>query len=315
LLAGIVLAGMAALTRQTGGVLAVGFGITLTLAAWRKQWQWPGALVSAGVVGCAAVGAILATMYYDRLHATPGARTYVDFLRDSRVSFAAQLWEGLRLRVFDTGRLIVPGMFGAYNKRHSWIDINTVVYVPLFVGLALGWWRRLRSGGVSVLSTGWIVYLLFYMVWPFDQGPRFLMPMLPVLCLALWDLVTMVAANAGIRLRSFVMVLAGAHLAISLGVWLSAYPRTIRTNRQWAPLASLAETIRLQREPTATLLPHGQEYYLAFLLDRRVQQLNRGEAIPPQIRWLVTTDAEQAPSGFALRKTAGTCRLWERVGS
>jgi hypothetical protein len=312
LFAGIALAGMAALTRQTGGVLAAGFFVALALAVARKQWRWPGALVSAGLVGCAGAGAVLATMYYDRLHATPGARTYVDFLRDSRVSFAAQLWEGLRLRVFDTGRLIVPGMFGAYNKRHSWIDINTVVYVPLFVGLTVGWWRRLRVGGSSVLSLGWIVYLLFYMVWPFDQGPRFLMPMLPVLCLAVWDLVTMFA-KAGMRVRKFVVILAGAHLAISLGFWLSTYPRTIRTNRQWAPLASLAETIRLDRQPTATFLPHGQEYYLAFLLDRRVQQFNPGQAIPAQIRWLVTTETEPAPIGFVIRKTAGTCRLWEPV--
>jgi hypothetical protein len=78
-------------------------------------------------------------------------------------------------------------------------------------------------------------------------------------------------------------------------------------------LASLAETIRLDRQPTATLLPHGQEYYLAFLLDRRVQQFNPGQAIPAQIRWLVTTETEPAPIGFVIRKTAGTCRLWERV--
>lgn len=310
LILGSLLAALAALTRQTGGVLVIGFGLAVLAAAWRRRWTWPAAMIAALFVGAIASAPVLATMLYERAHALPGSKTYTDFLRDPALALSAQLTEGLRLRIYEIGRLILPGMFGAYSREHRWLDLNTAFYVPTFLVLAYGWFRRLRTAGLDTLNLAWPVYLLFYMVWPFDQSTRFMMPMLPVLCLLVWDL----AARTG-RFRSWILTtLIVAHLVVALGAWATTVPKIRRENTQtWGPMTALAAPIRANLQPVATFLPHRQHYYLMFLIDRRVETLDSPIAIGPSTYWLVTRSNDPVPAGFTLRQSAGDFRLLERL--
>jgi hypothetical protein len=312
LILGSVLAALTALTRQTGGVLVIGFGLAVLAAAWRRRWNWPAALIAALFVGAIASAPVLATMLYERAHALPGSKTYTDFLRDPALALSTQLTEGLRLRIYEVGRLILPGMFGAYSREHRWFDPNTAFYVPTFLLLAYAWCRRLRTAGLDTLNLAWPVYLIFYMVWPFDQSTRFMMPMLPVLCLLVWDL----AAGAG-RFRGCILTaLVVAHLVVALGAWATTLPKIRRENTQtWGPMTSLAAPIRANVQPVATFLAHRQQYYLMFLIDRRVEPLDSLTAIGPANYWLLTRTNDPIPEGFTPRQTAGDFRLLERLAA
>ena len=56
----------------------------------------------------------------DRAGSEQGTVSYAAFIRDPNLNLAEQLLEGSRLRIQETGRLLLPGMYKAYAKSAPW---------------------------------------------------------------------------------------------------------------------------------------------------------------------------------------------------
>ena len=175
------------------GVMAVcGYAIVVFRQAWQGQISWQRAIGTHAAGWQPAALATLALVAYEaHTAALVGVHDNATYLHEFKVadeSLLAQLIEGVRVRGSEMGRLLVPGMFKAYAPPFRWWNINMAVYVPLVCGLAWAWWNVSRDKR-SALLLMFPCYLALYIVYPSDQGARYLLPLLPVLVVCLWWLV------------------------------------------------------------------------------------------------------------------------------
>jgi hypothetical protein len=298
------------LIRPAGAMLAGGLVVCLALAAWRKERSWRTAFLSALVVVPAAA-AQLAWMTRDRLAAEAlGNPTYSEQLRDPTFTVGGQLVEGLRLRIQEAGRLLMPGMFRSYAGRGKWLDVNMLVFAPITVALLIGWWaavRRHRDVHLWALP----FYVGLYISWPHDQTTRFFTPILPMLLVCL---LTVVRQYPSEKVRRAGIVFAALHLGVALGFWLLDERR--KNDRLMARLPELRRIVATippdERGLVAISSACGDEHpLLSFHLNRVVRSWSATDAgeLPASVRWLVTRDGDTPPPGFT---PALPPRLWHR---
>jgi len=73
--------------------------------------------------------------------------------------------------------------------RLSFVDplwFSPGVLIPLVLVLT-GLARHLRQGDADIVCGYFLSYVAIYMIWPFDQGPRFMMPVFPLIISFAWD--------------------------------------------------------------------------------------------------------------------------------
>lgn len=228
----------ASYTRQVGILLIAGLGVSLAVQALERRISWRKAATMTLGLGVPVVLAVLALILWDREMAamTHTSRSNLDYLREPGISFAQQVLEGVRMRISEIGRLVLPGMVKAYARRGEWLNVNTGIYTVLFCALTVGWWRAVRATRDPLMLT-LPFYLLFYVLWPFDQGTRFMLPMLPVLTLSLWWLMREMP-----RRQTVLAVLVAVHLAVSVGYWVRTWPQQ-RYDARWNEMASLSRSL------------------------------------------------------------------------
>ena len=138
-------------------------------------------------------------------------------------------------------------------------------------------------------------YVALYVVWPFDQGTRYLAPMLPVFVVSLWELLGTGWSRRWRRpIVAFLLV---AHLGVAVaGLWRDA--RLARFDDEWPRVEAIAEVLPPgQRDRVATAgLGLERTLMLQLALDRPVHQLRPGDD-PGDALWLLTP-AGARPAGF-----------------
>jgi hypothetical protein len=155
-------------------------------------------------------------------------------------TIAAQCLEGLRLRIEEVGRLLVPGMFSCYRDDGRWLEVNMLVWLPLATLVGIGWWRFLRSRP-DVFALTAPLYVALYIYWPFNQSGRYFLPLVPLLLLCLWFAW---GRLPGCRLPLF-RALVVAHMVVAVGHWLFLdNPQARADNRRWGEIRALALAIR-----------------------------------------------------------------------
>ena len=264
----------AALTRQIGIFLAIGFAIAALLQAVHGRRSWRNALLVSALAIGPPVLIVAAWTNYDNARATQFSNTDMlastarnGVVTDLPVSpLSLRLSEGLRVRIAETGRTTIPGLYNSYSKGR-WLDINSLVYLPVFALVLLGWRRQLRTGGV--LAIVWPMYFLFHVYWPFDQSGRYAVPMIPFLFVCLWDSLE----RLGSCRRPLFAVLIAAHFAVSFGFFVMIdAPRARDLRAQWPALRDIADRyadqpLGVARNSFELQLP------LEFFLDREVPVL------------------------------------------
>ena len=300
------------MTRQVGILVAAGYGLAMLVSAVRRRTSWPRAIGTTLAVGLPATLAVLAVMVYEtRMAHAAGLshRTYLDYFHETGVSWAAQVLEGLRLRISEAGRLLIPGMYKTYAESGVWLDLNVAVYALLFAGLSWSWWRIVRRAS-NVFALTMPFYLGLYIVYPFDQGTRYLLPALPVLVLCLWYLLERIPQPH--RGRTCV-VLVLLHLGVAVGSSVRATRPLEAVNRQWPAIETLvamidddARTVQVWNAPPFA----GEMVQLAG--DRRVEYQDQ-TAIDPAAGWLITSVASPEYPGFVEHARAGSMKLLERA--
>jgi hypothetical protein len=286
LLLGILAAALLAVTslvRPAGILLAVGLGLHLCWQAVRKDVTWSravGLTLLVGIPGSLAIGGFLLS---ERATAVQEhARTYLDNFGDSAASPLTAYVEGTRLAIRDSGRVIIPGMFKAYQER-GWRDLNLLVYFPACVVLAAGWWRLTRETADPLLLLT-PFYVLLYVVYPYEAGARFYIPLLPVFMASLVRLVLLLPA----RRHWVVSSILCAHLVLAAGYWL-----TVDASRGRAAAARLNEIEPVARSIVcrtnhviAWNISGDDVFMLELVLDRFVPRTGL-ESISPDVEWIV----------------------------
>jgi hypothetical protein len=272
----------------------------------------------------------------------------VDQFADPKAGLGRQLLEGLRLRISDIGRLLVPGMFKAYGRPGQWLHVSTAVYVPVLAAVGVGWWMLVRRRP-DVLAMMFPFYLGLYIVWPFGQATRFMMPMLPVLWGCVGNLVVGGARGGCVpgggaaigqeapsrrhadppadraldrqggafssRRAGLLVGLIAAHLVVSLiywGVWLRGMSGD---NRDWSVVDRLAAGVGGDREPGVFLADSNSasiRLMFCFTLDRDWPRVAGEPGVPTQAAWIVTNRLRGSVSGFVPQVQAGDFLLLHR---
>lgn len=296
--------------RQAGITVAAGFTVLLMADTCRRRLRWRRAAGFACAVLGPAAGIFLALVLYDRaMVAAAGTPTYLDRLVDPSLSPAAQLSEGLRLRASECGRLLVPGMFKSYGRRGEWLNPNMAIHLPVAAFVLGGWWRWVKKRP-DTAALSFPFYVGLYVLWPFDQAARFMVPMLPVLALC----VAHALEGRVQRWRPLVAGAVGAHLVAAAGYWLVVdRPRALANHEQWPLVRQICTDVASDQGPVRALdVPLDLRMMIAFALDRHVEEQPPREPIPADVRWLLQPRRDGPVAGFQRHEEIGAYCLYRR---
>jgi hypothetical protein len=273
---------LTSLIRPAGILLAVGFGLHLGWQALRRESSWTRAVLLTLLFGIPGSLAIVGFLTIDRdAAAKEHGRTYLSNFSDSAANPVASYLEGVRLAIRDSGRVIIPGMFKAYQER-GWRDLNLVVYVPACIVLAIGWWRLVRST-VDPLLLATPFYALLYIGYPYEAGARFYIPLLPVFAASFIVLLLELPLRRHLVVAGFV----AAHLILAAGYWLGADSTRGRVAMaRWREIEPIAKSIDSRQDHVAACDVTGDDVFMLELaIDHRVP-LVRPSLLTSDVEWV-----------------------------
>jgi hypothetical protein len=166
-------------------------GLALVLAmilvmAWRRRWR----VLAGGILGVGLAVGLCRLWQGPASEVPPPYEYYVDyggwFLRtvhDLGWRFAVVVpLKNLVLSSISVVRTALPEM---YDLSRSALTQFAVVVVAVLI------WSTLIPGWIRRRHEAWAIYLLFYLaitlMWPFPPGTRFIVPVLPLILLAMWE--------------------------------------------------------------------------------------------------------------------------------
>ena len=208
-----------------------------------------------------------------------------------------RLSEGLRVRIAETGRTTIPGLYNSYAKGR-WLDINSLIYLPVFALVLFGWTRLLcGTSGVLARSSGRCISCSTSTGRSTNRADtrcrwsRF--------CSSVFG--RALECLGGCR-RTLFAILVAAHFAVSFGFFVTIdAPRARDLRAQWPALRDIAERyadqpIGVARNSFELQLP------LEFFLDREIPVLPPDEIGSVPGRVIVEWDDVRKP--FAERHVA-----------
>lgn len=298
------------LTRQAGLMLLPGFGCALAVGLWRRETPWRRALFTLTIVALPALASIWALGAYERAMATGEARTYADYFRFDGAAMVEQIVSGVRMRVSEIGRIVLPGMFKSSADGGGAKLLNLALYAVACAFIARGLWRALRASNDTML---WATpfYLALYVMWPFDEGIRFLVPFAPVWFLGLYRALP---ENVDVRHRAAALVWA-LHFLVTIAQWLGDDLSDARHDHaRWPQIQALAAAIDDDREHIgwAPRKTDRQRVMLQYALDRPVTDLVARPEDAGEMQWIVTGIDAPVASGFVVREALGDYVLLRR---
>jgi hypothetical protein len=300
------LLGITALIRPAGILLAVGFGLSLGWQALLRQTTWSRAIAMTLILGIPGSTAVAGFLMADHAAAQgEHGRTYLSNFGDSAANPLVSYLEGARLAVRDSGRVILPGMFKAYQER-GWHDLNLLVYLPICAACFLGWQLLVRAT-IDPLLLMTPFYVLLYVLYPYEAGARFYIPLLPVFAASFIPLIVLLPA----RRHLLVAGIFAAHLALAAGYWLTADSARGRlAMARWRELEPIATTLAAQPRCIATPDVSGDDVFmLELMLDHRIHFAAEG-SVSSSTEWILTKrDGRVAANFVRCTQTKSLCLL------
>jgi hypothetical protein len=302
------------MVRPAGLMTAGGFGMLMLASLRRGKVSWRRGIAMTLVVGLPATAALALWVRHDRaLAEESGFLTYSRALLETGLPIQEQFLEGLRLRIMEVGRLVLPGMLKAYaGQPGRWLDINIVVYGIVFVALGWGWLRLMRRGGDVFLWT-LPFYFLLHFFWTYDQQTRFFLPLMPALLACFTPYLDAWPATWARRsLAAFIL----AHGLVTLGYWYFGDVRALQTQQMWEPeIRALAEELRpaLPAKVAVSAAKRECTPLISYVLNnRRMVEYSATQPLADDVAWLIADPTEESPPGFATVREAGGFRLLKR---
>lgn len=294
---GCVLAAYLSMIREVGVLVVAAFAATLCAYVYQKRLRARDAFAMIASVTAPAAAAVIAFIFYD-LSTYQGPQsflaTHLSGFLNPRMPFKELVPEGIRLQISAIGRITIPGMFKAY--AHSWISLDTLIYVCAVAIIAIGWVRLLRRH-VEVLTCTLPLYLGLYSIWGFDADTRYVLPMLPILVVSLWYWLEPFRTY---RL-TIVAVLLIANLGVAIGYWRwIEIPRGRECNEQWPDVRKVARVIDTDPGTIAAAekIPECVRLMLSFTLDRPILELSNDQEAVRTAKWLLANARDPDPAGY-----------------
>jgi hypothetical protein len=260
--------------RETGVLLTLGFAAAALLNIRDARLRWTQGLWMTAMVASPAIAGVAAFLLYDLATARAAPSlvfgTHLSPFVDTPTPILPRVIEGLRLRISEVGRLIVPGMFKAYAAHGQWLHINTLIYLAVFVLLAFGWWRLMRRRRDVFAATA-PFYFALYIMWAFDADTRYLLPILPVIVASLWFVIE---PFTNWRLTAIAALLV-MHAGVAFGYWTTVeIPRGRECNQEWTAVAPFVPGAKDQAGLIVAThgVPQCARLMLSYLIDRPVPE-------------------------------------------
>jgi hypothetical protein len=93
---------------------------------------------------------------------------------------------GLRRRIVEVAQLTMPGMFKGYADAAAWWDVNLAVGIAVVAVVAAGWYRLVQRRADALVIMG-PLYFVALILWPYESGARYLLPLLPLFVACAWE--------------------------------------------------------------------------------------------------------------------------------
>jgi hypothetical protein len=308
---GIVLVAVATLTRQAGALLVIGFGLAVILRTMRRQITWPRAITFAAAVGISIAivsWGLIAFDHQGAREAGPAEIGYTDAFRAPDSSLSSQIIEGVRRQSAEVGRLLVPGMWKAHAIAHDWHDPNTWIYLAVCVPVAIGWWKLCKTTA-DPLALTLPFYIALYVVYPFDSGTRFTVPMLPVLAASLWFILSPLGNN---RAPIFLLLIV-FHVSVAIGYWIDDAAHVRHRWQHWTTIQQVARAIPPEAKIIALRGSAGDDWmFLMYLIDRPVAPDSLQQTLTKDADWIVTSKLDEYLPGFRPITQVGNYKIETR---
>lgn len=298
--------------RPIGIHVAVGTGLAAIRMVMLGKWSWKRAIATTLIVGVPPSIILGITLVHERkMAALSQATNYLGFFH-SEDTLLQRMIEGVRLRIFEIGRIVLPGMLRAYDKQPKLLSPNLFLYGAVTAGVVWSWWRLVRRE-VDVLAWTLPAYVGMYIVWPFDQGTRYSMPLIALWMFLAWEIFHRWAPATRTRLFSVLLLI---HGGVAMGYWaMEDVPRSAHWAKHWQPAKELAAEIQADYRPVfATVEVDDFWMLLAYELDRPVRIEPMVAGVPEGFDWLVRTEkSPPAPSDFVTVSHHGDYTLYRRT--
>jgi len=308
-LTSLVLGPVLVLIRYTGILLFAGFLLATCLDfSQRSVARWQRIALALLLVTPAVLFTGNQLARQRELAAQRQLVNYQDYFSQGISEFDRHYLEGLRLQISSIGRITIPGMFKAYARSGHWLNINTCVYSLWLILIGRGWWHLARHKDVLALALP--LFVAAYVIWPFDQGPRFLVPMAPVLIACTW-----LGACPLFRNRHTVLaLLLVGHVTVSTAYWVATdRPRARQTHQQWTTVETLASTLKDNRQPAAMSGPIEMHWMLQLAYDQRIRPYHADRPVGGDLQWIIQPQTRPGRGGFVPYRKIGDLVVWTRV--
>ncbi|HEY2841163.1 MAG TPA: hypothetical protein VGJ26_18550 [Pirellulales bacterium] len=301
------------LIRPVGVLIVVGYGCLALKGAWTGRIAWTRAVTTSLMVGLPATLAVLAFISHEsrmaRVLGPKASSNYLDEFRLPEVSVAEQLLEGTRVRISEFGRLVVPGMLKAYAPTGRWLNVNTFIYVPLFLALMWSWWQL---AGKKCSALFWILpfYLVLHIAYPSEQGTRYIIPLLPLLAACVWRLACLAPGKQPTYILGSLVAI---HLCVTLGSSFAETARLYRQQSHWASVDVLLEVINGDPRPFATCgAPRGTCERSQVATNQSVEWILDPKRLSHYGGWVISAADDDIGPDFVEAARAGELKLLTR---
>lgn len=309
---GSIMLALLSAIRYPGLLVGFAFATSLFLQAHKHSLKAAKAVILATVVMLPALLTVTTLLLYERANISEDSvrrgMMYTNQILDKQSTLPEQILEGLRLRISSIGRLLLPGMFKTYGRAGEWLNPSMIIYIPLTCLIIFGWWKLLQRKP-EVFGLTLPTYLLLYVIWPYDQGTRFLLPMLPLLWAGFWMYLRRFQ-NCRLRIIALLLLL---HSVILVGYWQRKIPETRQWNQAWPIVEEIASIIGPQNGLAVYEIPSNIRIMLKQETDRSITVLsdNNSNSIPFQIKWILSGNNILAP-GFIEYRSLNKFHLLNR---
>jgi hypothetical protein len=310
LFAAVVLGSISCATRQAGVMIAPGFCVAVFVLAVQKKIPWPRAivlgLIFAGCIVIVSYG-LIAFDHYGARQVKSHDIGYLNIFSQSLNHLPTQLAEGLRRQIGEIGRLLIPGLFKTHSREHQYFDAINFVYLAACVPVVIGWWRFVRSSA-DPLALMLPFYFALCVIYPYDSGTRFSVPLLPILFGCLWFFLEPFNVNRG----TILFMLAAVHAGVAIGFWLSDAAQVRRRYQPWPEIERVAGVIPADADVIAFrgLMDNDDRWmFLMWLTDKPIAPEKAGEPLSAEANCIVDRKTAAVFPGFSRVAIAGNYQV------
>lgn len=265
------------MTRPVGVFIAGGIGISLFVSClkWRNRSAWIHAFLIAVVLNLVAVTSAYLLVRYDQQQAVlNGSHTYTNQILQADQTFVQTLVDNVHRRINTVGRLFVPGCFRTYADTGDWLNPILLIYLPLTFMVCWGGVLLIRRHNDPFIMMA-PLYVGMFLIWPYSQGTRFFIPILPLMVLAVYQLI-----NDQKWCDKFLRIFLVLHLSVMTVRYVTQWPEALQVHQQWAVLDEIALVMkRLPLNPNEVFgssgLDSDQVSMLSLVLNTRVISVER----------------------------------------